>query len=170
MKYKANWDFVTEVKFMGYNKHGYVGAFPDNVEKDILSLVKNPCLHLFSGSSLIGDTRVDIAHENATNKCDVFDYLQTFQIQKQWEWCLLDPPYNIHNPSQDLKEYKIYSSVSCSVPKRQALARFFKKFCKNVLWLDYCAPLPPGFIREKVWFYFPGGYRTIRILSWLKII
>jgi len=25
-----------------------------------------------------------------------------------------------------------------------------------------------GFIREKVWFYFPGGYRTIRILSWLK--
>lgn len=36
----ANWHFTTEVKFMGYNKHGYKGAFPNNVEKDILNLVE----------------------------------------------------------------------------------------------------------------------------------
>ena len=42
MKYKADWDFATEVKFMGYNRHGYKGAFPDKVEEDIIRLIKSP--------------------------------------------------------------------------------------------------------------------------------
>lgn len=166
----ANWNFKTEVKFMGYNKHGYPGAFPNKVEEVIVKVVKTPCLHLFSGCSLIGDLRVDIERPEATHRMDVFKFLETKEAQKEWLWCLLDPPYNIHTPEKDLKEYGDYASVSCSVPKRQALARFFLKYSENVLWLNTCAPLPEGFKREKLWFFFPGGYRTLRVLSWLKRI
>jgi len=169
MKYKADWDFATEVKFMGYNRHGYKGAFPDKVEEDIIKLVKSPCLHLFSGSSKIGDVRIDLEKSEATNNINVFDYIKQEQ-PKHWLWCLLDPPYNIYNPHTELKDYADYASVSASIPKRNALADFFRKHCENVLWLDQCAPLPSGFVREKIWFYFPGGYRTIRILSWLRRI
>ena len=166
----VNWNFPTEVKFMGYNRYKYNGAFPDKVEQDIKNLVaksKN-VLHLFSGVSKIGQVRVDIERPEATHNMDVFEFIKTKEAQKQWEWCILDPPYNIYNPDQDLKDYGIRASVSASVPKRNALADFFRKYVKNVLWLDHCAPLPQGFIRKKIWFYFPGGYRTIRILSWLQ--
>jgi len=31
-----------------------------------------------------------------------------------------------------------------------------------------CAPLPKGFKRRKLWFLMPGGYHTVRVLSWLE--
>jgi len=31
MKYKADWGFTTEVKFMGYNRHGYMGKITERV-------------------------------------------------------------------------------------------------------------------------------------------
>ena len=167
-KLKADWNFETEIGFMGYNRHKYKGAFPDKVEKAILKVIGSHCLHLFSGTSKIGEVRIDLERPEATHNQNVFEFIKSPEAQKQWKWCLLDPPYNIYNPNQDLKDYAEVSSISCSVPKRNALADFFRRYCKNVLWLDYCAPLPTGFIRKKVWFFFPGGYRTIRILSWLQ--
>jgi hypothetical protein len=155
---------------MGYNRHRYNGAFPDQVEKDIIKLVSksNNVLHLFSGVSKIGNVRIDIERPEATKNIDVFEFIKTEEAHKQWEWCILDPPYNIYNPEQKLKDYGIKFSVSASIPKRNALSDFFRKYCKNVLWLDLCAPLPYGFIRKKVWFYFPGGYIPIRVLSFLQ--
>jgi len=167
-KLKADWDFETEVGFMGYNRHGYKGAFPDKVEEVIKKVIGSPCLHLFSGISKIGEVRVDLERPEATHNQDVFGFIKSEEAKKQWEWCLLDPPYNIFNPERDLKGYADKTSVSASIPKRNILADFFRRYCKNVLWLDQCAPLPVGFIRKKVWFFFPGGYRTIRILSWLQ--
>jgi len=167
-KNMANWQFPTEVRFMGYNRHKYNGAFPEEVEKVIKNLAKNPCLHLFSGTSKIGNVRVDLERPEATHNMDIFKFIDTEEAHKQWKWCILDPPYNIYNPESDLKDYANTASVSASIPKRNALAKFFVKYCENVLWLNHCAPRPYGFTRGKVWFFFPGGYRTIRVLSWLK--
>jgi hypothetical protein len=167
---KGNWNFEIEVGFMGYNRHKYRGAFPDRVEKVIKSLVKSPCLHLFSGVSKIGDVKIDLIRPEATHNQDVFEFIKSDEAKRQWEWCILDPPYNIKNREVELKDYADKTPISASVPKRRALAEFFRKYCKNVLWLDQCAPLPKGFIRKKVWFFFPGGYRTIRVLSWLQNI
>jgi len=164
----TNWDFEIEVGFMGYNKHKYPGAFPDKVEEEIKKLVREPCLHLFSGTSKIGSTRIDLARPEATKNIDVFEFIKTTEAKRNWEWCILDPPYDIKNAEMDLKPYADKSSVSASIPKRRALEDFFRKYVKNILWLDQCAPLPYGFIRKKVWFFFPGGYRTIRVLSWLQ--
>ena len=38
----------------------------------------------------------------------------------------------------------------------------------NVLWLDYCAPSIKGFYRKKLWLLLPGGFHTVRVLSWLQ--
>ena len=141
-KLKADWSFETEVGFMGYNQYNYKGAFPDKVEETIKKIIGSPCLHLFSGVSRIGEVRIDLKRLEATHNQDVFEFLKSEEAKKQWEWCLLDPPYNIYNPNSDLKEYADKSSVSASIPKRNALAGFFMRYCKNVLWLDQCAPLP----------------------------
>lgn len=164
----AEWRFPTEVMFMGYNRTGYNGAFPDNVEKAIRGIVRKPCLNLFSGVSKIGDERIDLSRPEATKNMDVFDFIK--ENRKEWEWCILDPPYNVHNPNSEQKNrnYSDFTAISCSPPKRKALADFFRRYCKNVVWFDFCAPLPPGFRRKKVWFFFPGGYRTLRVLSWLQ--
>lgn len=166
----TDWNFKTEVMFMGYNRHNYPGAFPDKVEKEIIKIAskfKN-ILHLFSGTSKIGNVRIDIERPEATKKIDVFEFLKLDESRKEWDLCILDPPYSIVNADKELKEYGDTSSVSASIPKRNTLVKFFLKYCKNVLWLDHCAPLPLGFIRKKVWFFFPGGYRHLRILSWLQ--
>lgn len=163
----ANWKFPTEVKFMGYNRHKYNGAFPDKVEQDIENLVirsKN-ILHLFSGTSKIGQVRIDIERPEATKNIDVFEFIKSEEAQKQWEWCILDPPYNIYNPEQDLKDYGIKASVSASVPKRNALADFFRKYVKNVLWLDHCAPLPQGFLYPVLLSWWLSHYKNIIVAS-----
>jgi hypothetical protein len=160
---KANWDFEIIPMFMGYNNHGYYGAFPSEVENIIKGLIREPCIHLFSGTSKIGNVRIDLERPEATNNIDIFEFIKTPEAQKQWKWCLLDPPYEIVNAENELKEYGDKGSVSASIPKRNALAKFFLDYCENVLWLDQCAPLPFGFIRKKIYLFFPGGYRTLRV-------
>ena len=167
---KADWNFEIEPRFMGFHRYGYPGAFSDEVEEVIKTLVagSNNILHLFSGVSKIGNVRVDLERPEATIKMNVFEFIKTKEAQREWECCILDPPYNIYNPEIDLKGYGDTASVSASIPKRNALAKFFLAHCKNVLWFDQSAPLPFGFIRKKLWIFFPGGYRTLRVLSWLQ--
>jgi len=159
-------EFEYTVAPLGFQRYGYAGAFTPQVEKIILSLIQPPTLHLFSGKSKIGDERVDIMCKEATINDDVFNFIK--HDERLWLWCILDPPYNIASAKKKLKQYKIYTPVSSSVPKRRALAKYFREHVQNVLWLDLCAPLPHGFKRVKLWFLFPGGYRHIRVLSWLK--
>ncbi|GAI37629.1 unnamed protein product, partial [marine sediment metagenome] len=121
-------------------------------------------LHLFSGTSLIGHTRIDVERPEATNRQDVLSFIK--KDSKHWNYIILDPPHAIREKDK-LQEYGKTSSVSADVPLRKALAEYLPKHAKNVLWLDMCAPLPAGLRRKKLWFLFPGGYHTIRILSWL---
>ena len=152
----------------GTHKGDYPGAFPIPVERVIEGTIKSPCLHLFSGSSKIGDVRVDLKHKSATVHTDIFKFLKKNKARKQWKYCVLDPPYAIKSANTKLKGYADMTAVSASVPKRQALERFFRAYVENVIWFDQCMPLPKGFYRKCVWLVVPGGYRTPRFINWLR--
>lgn len=156
--------FLLEAIGRGFHTGEYAGAFSPNIERIIHSIIRAPTLHLFSGASTIGDVRVDLCHPNATVNADVFEFIAA--DKRTWEYCILDPPYGIRSKHK-LQQYSDCCAVSCSVPKRRALEDFFRKRVRNVIWLDQCAPLPAGFDRVKCWMVLPGGYRTIRVLSWL---
>lgn len=184
-------DFDYEFKGMGLQTKGYPGAFTPVVERDIKKALftirrqkgkgnKIKVLHLFSGVSAIGDVRVDIDRQEATDRVDVMDFIE--QDQRWWDVVLLDPPYSIQNSrklllgeyvSNTVGGYGRVSSAAADVPMRNALTNYFIRKTNNVLWLDMCVPYPTamkraGFKRQKLYFYFPGGFHTMRVMSWLR--
>ena len=124
-------------------------------------------LHLFSGVSKIGDERIDIERPEATQKKDVIEFIKN--DNRNWDFVILDPPYEIKRKSK-LEEYGRTSSVAADVVLRRMLVDYFNEHAQNILWLDMCAPLPKNFERRKLYFLFPGGYHTLRVLSWLQKI
>ncbi len=144
----------------------YPGAFPPNVDIVIRQLIKGKVLHLFSGSSLIGDERIDIEHSNATKNMNVKEFI-SFD-DRQWDWIVLDPPYQITRTDVKLNGYGIKGAVSSDVIFRRNLKQYFQRHTENVLWLDICAPMVKGFYRKKLWLVLTGGFHTVRVLSWLQ--
>ncbi len=157
-----------EVDFMGFNRTGYPGGFGDRVIKVIKQIIHGKILHLYSGTSEIGEVRVDLKRPEATHNQNVFDFIKSNNAEKQWDWVILDPPYKIEKANIRLKEYGDYTPLSSSILKRREVEKFLLKNAKNVLWLDYCAALPKGFKRKKLWLFLPGSYRHVRVLSWLQ--
>lgn len=159
--------FPVLVKAMGIPSGGYPGMFPPTVEQDIRAIVRSPCLHLFSGSSLIGDVRVDLAHPSATLHMDVLEYLGTTEADRSWEYVLLDPDYEIVRKPMKLRGHARYDSIGGNLLLRRVIEDYLIGHARNVLWLDQCAPRPPGFHRRRLTVYLPGGYNAPRFLSWL---
>lgn len=157
--------FDFEVLGMGMNSSGYPGAFTEPVKQIIKSVISGKVLHLYSGSSFIGDERVDLEHPNATRNCRVEDFLR--DDNREWDWCLLDPPYAITRRKK-LDKYAETASLSADVQWRNHIKQWFREHTDNILWLDYCAPVITGFGRRKLWLLLPGGYHNVRVLSWLK--
>lgn len=151
---------------MGFNNTGYPGAFTPTVESIIKAHIKGRVLHLFSGSSFIGDERIDIEHPNATKQMNVDDFVTT--DDRIWDWVILDPPYQITRTDAKLNGYGIKGAVAANVNRRRKVTDYLRRHCDNILWLDQCAPVIKGFHREKLWLLLPGGFHTIRVLSWLK--
>ena len=162
-------NFKIEVLGMGINAAGYPGAFTPIVNKIIMNVIPQGAktINLFSGISMIGEERIDIERPEATCRMDVIKFIET--DNRKWDFVILDPPYEIKN-SKKLEQYGRTSSVAADVMLRRKLVEYFNRCTNNILWLDMCAPLPENFKRIKLWFLFPGGYHTIRILSLLKRI
>ena len=144
----------------------YPGAFSPKVDIIIRQLVRGRVLQLFSGSSLIGEERIDIEHPSATKNMNVKDFIAT--DNRMWDWIVLDPPYKVTAPEVKLKGYGIKEPPSSYIGFRNNLRHYFQKHTENVLWLDMCAPTIKGFYREKLWLVLTGGFHTVRVLSWLK--
>jgi len=151
---------------MGINNSGYPGAFTKPVKQIIKSVIYGKVLHLYSGSSLIGDERVDLEHPNATINCRVENFIR--EDIRDWDWCLLDPPYAIQRANLKLGAYGEYRSLSGNTLLRAAIRRYCQNHVDNILWLDMCAPSIKGFGRKKLWLLLPGSFCTVRVLSWLK--
>ena len=123
-------------------------------------------MNLFSGQSLIGTERVDVEHKNATVNKNVKDYIK--ENRQQWDFVILDPPYAITNVDTKLEGYGLNKCVSNDVAFRRNLKVWLQLHANNVLWLDTCAPMIKGFHRKKLWLLLPGGFHTVRVLSWLE--
>ena len=158
--------FEIEVMGMGFNNSDYAGAFTVPVQDIIKSHISGKVLHLFSGSSLIGDERVDIDHKNATINCDVKEFIKS--DSRRWDWAILDPPYNITRVGTKLKGYGLSGCIASDVVFRRNLKHYFQSYVDNILWLDICAPMVKGFSRQALWLLLPGGFHTVRVLSWLQ--
>lgn len=163
---RDNEQYQVEVTGLGFPCTDYPGAFSPTVNRILLEAVGNSqsVLHLFSGSSLIGHERVDLSMSQATSRKDVLDFIAS--DTRSWDFVVLDPPYEIYRKSK-LRTYSKTASVSSDVVFRRRLCYYFRERVKNILWLDICAPLPAGFTRKKLWFLLPGGYHTVRVLTWL---
>lgn len=160
-------DFDIEIGGLGMNRTGYPGGFTPTVQRIINQVIYGKVLHLFSGVSKIGDIRIDIEREEATHREDVLEFIEN--DVRRWDFVILDPPYELNKKSK-IEVYGRTSSIAADVFLRNKLADYFLNHTNNVLWLDMCAPLPKGFKRKKLWFLFPGGYHTLRVLSWLELI
>jgi len=158
--------FEFEVLGMGMNTSGYPGAFTKPVQDIIKNTIYGKVLHLYSGSSLIGDERIDIEHQNATKNMNVKEFIAI--DKRKWDWVILDPPYQITRSDTKLSGYGIKGVVSSDVIFRRGLKHYFQNHCENILWLDICTPMITGFYRRKLWLLLPGGFHTVRILSWLE--
>ena len=150
---------------LGMNSSSYPGAFTKPAVDIIKSVIQGKTLHLYSGSSLIGDERVDLGHPNATLNCRVEEFIES--DKRNWDWILLDPPYAITRRKK-LDKYAETASLSADVKWRNSIKDYFRRHTHNILWLDYCAPMIKGFSRRKLWLLLPGGYHNVRVLSWLE--
>lgn len=155
-----------EAMGMGFNNTGYPGAFTPPVERIIKSILRGKVVHLYSGASLIGEERIDIAHSNATKNMRVEDFIKN--DTRDWDWVLLDPPYMITRTDVKLNGYGLKGCVGSDVQMRRRLKLYFQRHTENILWLDISCPMVKGFNREKLWLFLPGGFHTVRVLSWLK--
>lgn len=160
-------DELIEVKpeFMGFQNKGYFGAFPPVVERHIRAVAESPCLHLFSGTSRIGDVRVDIERAEATINMDVFEFIT--KDERHWKFVVADPPYQTTDP-RPVKDYKIKESMSGDVWRQSAMGKYLQAHAENVLWFDYASPCPDGFYRHETRLYLPGAWKRTRVLTWLK--
>lgn len=131
-----------------------------------MQMVEGRVLHLFSGSSRLGDERIDINHPNATQNINVKEFIAN--DKRDWDWVILDPPYQITRTDIKLDGYGLKGAVASDVIFRRKLKLCFQNHCENIIWLDICAPIIKGFYREKLWLVLTGGYHTVRVLSWLK--
>jgi hypothetical protein len=159
-------EYEQSLEFAGYNNTGYQGGFPSRVLKRIEQTVQSPCLHLFSGSSLIGDERIDIKHPNATKNMNVYQFLQ--EDNHNWKYVVLDPDYCISRKDIKLKVHGLKESVGGNKLAEKLLAQYFQKHAENILWFDMTSPCFDGFYRAKIWLYVMGGFRPARILTLLK--
>lgn len=155
-----------EVIGMGTASGKYPGEFTPTIRRLIESLIYGKVLHLYSGSSLIGDERIDIEHPNATINCRVEDFIRS--DTRHWEWVILDPPYSITRVGAKLRGYGLTSSPSADVKLRRLIKEYFRAHIDNILWLDGCAPMVADFKRVKLWLVLPGGFHSVRVLSWLQ--
>jgi len=158
--------FELETIGMGTNNTGYPGAFPVAIQSLICGLTFGKVLHLFSGSSRIGDVRVDIEHKNATENCDIREFIENDGAY--YNWVVLDPPYAIIRAETKLATYGRAKAISSDVIFRRKLKQYLQRHTDNILWLDFCAPTIKGFYRKKLWLVLPGGFHTVRVLSWLQ--
>ena len=82
-----------DLEFSNVDNGGkYPGSFTKKEYSWLSQFSKGKILHLFSGSSQLGDIRVDLANLAATINADVFKYLS--QPLDHFDTVILDPPYN----------------------------------------------------------------------------
>ncbi len=147
--------------------------YPGNFTKKEITIIKkwsiSKVLNLFSGKSEIGNIRIDFTYGNI--KGNVFDILKNTKFY-DFKTVIIDAPYNqkFANKYQKLgntqKQFIIFASTKLTT-------ELFKLIKNNInpliiilkSWNYY---IPKGYVLEKGYLCYPGGYRKSTILEILK--
>ena len=147
---------------LGTSDGSYPGVWTNRLKRIVMKTIQSPTLHLFSGSSDVGDERIDYSHEKATIRDDVFHFIRN--DKRTWKFVVIDPPYELENPMK----YDKPKAISSDVPLRRELSKWLMNHAENIIWIDFCSPVFTGFRRKKTWIFFPGGFHRIRIMTLLE--
>lgn len=148
----------------------YPGAFHPKVEDRIREIVGTKfCIHLFSGSSKIGNIRVDINHKNATHNENVFDFIKhNSGAYPKPAILVLDPDYEIERKDRKLNGHGLTASISASVIHRNLIEKWiYANQFDEILYLDQCSPKFDGYDWD-YWLVKTGGWHTNRVLNYYK--
>jgi hypothetical protein len=150
----------------------YPGSFTKFEYEMIQEMSFGNILHLFSGSSEFGHTRIDLAHSNATDNVDVFDFLKEESIKSKFDTVIMDPPYNKKFAEKyaalgntDLKkQFVIFAQAKRTTEFFILLKRINAKRYIMKSWNWY---VPKGYKVFRCIVGYAGGYRKP---TWLVIL
>ena len=163
----------------GSNK--YPGDFTNKEIEIITKYAKGRIINLFSGSSTIGNFRIDFSHPNATENDDVFNWLEGldggFKIYYQ-QSVIIDAPYNKRfgdkynalNQFQTLNNSLEQFIIFANSKKTTLLFDLIRnKIDPNIIilksWNYYVLP---GYTLKKGYICYAGGYRKATFLLILE--
>ena len=147
---------------------GYKGSFHPNVDKVIKEIIGDKfCVHLFSGSSKIGNVRVDIDNPNATHNQNVYDFVQEYKLNETNTILLLDPDYHLKRNYLKLKPHGIKESLSGNVLAHKLFYQFLDNNpFSEILLLDLCSPEFKNYKEVDFWRVKYQGWVHNRTLTW----
>lgn len=154
--------------------------YPGNFTKKEMKIIKynstGRILHLFSGHSTFGNTRVDYSCKEATVLNDVFEYLNQLSIRDLiiYDTVILDPPYNqtFANKYQKLGDTPDQFIIFASTKKTTELFNLISNKIKPKIiiiksWNYY---IPKNYRLKKGFLCYSGGFRKSTVLLILERI
>lgn len=161
-----------EVITVSNGSKDYFDDFTPEEIKIIKENVWGNILHLFSGSSKIGDVRIDFSHKNANRWEDVFTYLEEFSFLQTFHTVIIDAPYNQKYADKYQKAGKTPKQFIIFANTRDT-TRLFNLIEENIKplyiilksWNFY---IPRGYNLKKGYLCYAGGYRKPTILEILR--
>ena len=131
-------DNLVEIKgvFTGFQNKGYPGAFPPKVDEIIRRYAESPSLHLFSGTSDIGDVQVVLARPEATLNQDIFEFIKS--DERLWKFVVADPPYEINQPSRHKidKKYADFTPMNSTTAESTIYVPLQNSVRRMYLWFE----------------------------------
>jgi len=151
-------DFMTDVDCV---KNDWVGGFSQLEINIIYKYSKLPILHLFSGSSSIGNIRVDCNPKSkATHVMDVFDYIK--DNTPEVNTILMDPIYfeNIKYEGDGLYKFPY------DTRKTKILWNYIIKLYPPIVIIKCLGYYTiPGYILLKGYSLYPGAFKPNRCIG-----
>jgi len=143
----------------------YPGNFTPKELKIIKYNSKGRILNLFSGRSYFGNIRVDYACEEANIKSDVFSFLEN--TQQIFKTIIIDAPYNrkFADKYQKLNNTPEQFIIFTHAERTTYFWSLIKKLKPiRIILKSFNYYIPEGFILDKGYLCYAGGYRKPTLL------
>jgi len=155
-----------EIITVGNGNSEYFGNFTKKENNIILKNCTGKILNLFSGKSKIGNIRIDFEYGNCT--MNVFDWLDNIsEFIDYFDTIIVDAPYNkkFGNKYQKIgntpKQFIIFANTKQTTLLWNKIIELNPKRIILKSWNYY---IPKGYILEKGYLCYAGGYRKSTLL------
>ena len=156
---------------VGNGSSDYPGNFTKKEIQIIKKYAKGRIINLFSGSSKIGNFRIDYSNSNTTKNMDVFEWLESLYISfKNYnnQSVIIDAPYNqrfadkYKKIGNTQKQFIIFANNKGTTKLFNLIKeKINPKIIIIKSWNYYCIA---GYEVKKCYVCYPGGYRKSTFL------